>query len=62
MKPDTPQPDESTTEIIIQPDGRVYVQGLSRDVLEILGTLQPDDPRLQRLLQHVKELNPSPKP
>lgn len=62
MKPDTPQPDDSTTEITIQPDGRIYVQGLSREVLEILGTLQPDDPRLHRLLQHVNDLDPPQNP
>jgi hypothetical protein len=48
-------PDEPTTEITIQPDGRVYVQGLSREVLEILGELQPDDPRLMRILEQVRK-------
>ena len=43
-----PSPDDEThvTEITIQPDGRVYVFGLSRPVLELLATLRPDDPRL----------------
>jgi hypothetical protein len=56
MKTTRPTNDAALTEITIQPDGRVYVQGLSRDVLEILGTLQPDDPRLNRLLEHVRDL------
>ena len=62
MKPDAPQPDENTTEITIQPDGRIYVQGLSREVLEILGTLQPDDPRLRRLREHVGRQQPPANP
>jgi hypothetical protein len=38
------------TEITILPDGRVYVFGLSGQVLEVLQTLQTGDERVQRLL------------
>jgi hypothetical protein len=50
------------TEITIQPDGRVYVFGTSRQVLEVLEQLRPDDPRLQRLLSHVRGIESSPPP
>jgi hypothetical protein len=46
--------DESmVTEITIQPDGRVYVFGMSRPVLEILGHLEPDNERIRVLLAGV---------
>jgi hypothetical protein len=41
------------TEITILPDGRIYVFGLSRPVLEILGELQSQDQRLRRLLEQA---------
>jgi hypothetical protein len=41
------------TEIIIQPDGRVYVQGLSRPVLDVVGALNPQDARLVQLLKRA---------
>jgi hypothetical protein len=44
------------TEITIQPDGRVYVFGTSRGVLEVLEDLRPDDAKLRRLLGHVRRL------
>jgi hypothetical protein len=44
------------TEITVEPDGRVYVFGTSRRVLEVLEVLRPDDQRLQRLLGHVRQL------
>ena len=44
------------TEITIQPDGRVYVFGTSRQVLEVLEGLRPDDPKLARLLARVRAL------
>ena len=44
------------TEITIQPDGRVYVFGTSRDVLEVLEALHPGDEKLLRLLGHVRSL------
>jgi hypothetical protein len=42
------------TEITIQPDGRVYVFGLSRQVLELLGDLRPRDASLGRLLRQAR--------
>jgi hypothetical protein len=60
MKNDNPDENAPLTEITIQPDGRIYVQGLSREVLELLATLQPDDPHVSRLLQHVHQLERPP--
>jgi hypothetical protein len=49
--------DESLiSEISIAPDGRVYVFGLSRQVLDVLYVLQPDDPKLSKLLGHLQQL------
>lgn len=44
------------SEITIQPDGRVYVFGTSRKVLELLEVLQPNDAKLNVLLDHVRRL------
>jgi hypothetical protein len=41
------------TEITIRPDGRVFVFGTSRDVLEVLRAVNPRDPKLRRLIAHV---------
>jgi hypothetical protein len=38
------------TEITIQPDGRVYVFGASREVLEVLDLISPHDSRLRAIL------------
>ena len=43
------------SQITIQPDGRVYVFGASRDVLEVLESVNPIDRRVSRLLQRVRE-------
>ena len=43
----TPAP---TAEITLSPDGRVYVQGLSRELVEVLAALAPDDPHVARLV------------
>ena len=53
-----PLEDDETniTEITIEPDGRVFVFGTSRRVLEVLEGLRPGDPRLRRLLSHVRHL------
>jgi hypothetical protein len=49
--------DESTlSEINILPDGRVFVFGTSRAVLEVLETLSTPNERLQRLLETVQNL------
>ena len=48
--------DESAvTEVTIAPDGRVYVFGTSRQILDVLESLQHDNIALQRLLHHVRE-------
>ncbi len=41
------------SEITIRPDGRVYVFGMSRQVLEGLECLQTGDPRLERLQEQL---------
>ena len=46
------------TEITIQPDGRVYVFGASRGVLDLLAELCPEDLRLQRLVQAMCDQAP----
>ena len=43
------------TEITFQPDGRIYVFGTSREMLEILECLQPHDARLNRLLSTTRD-------
>lgn len=48
--------DESPwTEITIQPDGRVYVFGMSRAVLEVIAQLPTDDPALRILWEQVQQ-------
>ena len=50
----TEEMDETNlTEITIQPDGRIYVFGASLPVLEILQSLQPNDPRIASILRHA---------
>jgi hypothetical protein len=46
------------TDITIGPDGRVFVFGTSRPVLEVLEALNPADPRLRRLLEQVRAIPP----
>ncbi|HEY8749708.1 MAG TPA: hypothetical protein VIM11_17125 [Tepidisphaeraceae bacterium] len=48
-----PDDETSITEITIQPDGRIYVFGTSRQVLEVLQVLNPGDARLGRLVAQV---------
>jgi hypothetical protein len=50
----------ATTEITITPDGRVFVFGLSRTVLEICCNLNPHDAQLGRRLAHVRTVEPAP--
>jgi hypothetical protein len=45
------------TEITIAPDGRVFVFGLSRGVLEMLASIQPENQKLSRLWQHVRQFD-----
>ena len=46
------------TEITIQPDGRIYVFGASRQILDVLAALRSDDPKLQRLIEQAKLTDP----
>ena len=41
------------TEITIQPDGRIFVFGASLPVLQILQSLQPNDPRISAILRQA---------
>jgi hypothetical protein len=43
------------SQITIQPDGRVYVFGASREVLEVLEAVNPVDRRVALLLRRVRE-------
>ena len=51
--------EKNITEVTIAPDGRVFVFGTSRPILEVLEALQPRDEKLQRLLEHVRRLESS---
>jgi hypothetical protein len=44
------------SELTIMPDGRIYVFGTSRKLLEVLESLDPHDESLQRILKHVRHL------
>jgi hypothetical protein len=46
----------ATSEITILPDGRIYVFGMSRQVLDVLQSFQPDDARVSKLREHLEEL------
>ena len=50
------QEETTLTEITIQPDGRIYVFGASRPVLEVLESICPPDIRLANLLGHVRAM------
>jgi hypothetical protein len=52
---DTTADETCITEITIQPDGRVYVFGTSRGVLEVLEQLRPDDAKVRLLLSRVRD-------
>ena len=45
----------SITELTIDPNGRVYVFGASREVLELLESLEPGNPRLATLLGAIRQ-------
>ena len=47
-----PLDETNMTEITIQPDGRIYVFGASLPILQILQSLQPNDPRIAAILRH----------
>ena len=50
-----PGPARTETEIYITRDGQVLVTDLTPDLLALLQSLAPDDPRLQRLRQILAE-------
>jgi hypothetical protein len=52
------QDETDVSEITIQPDGRIYVFGASRQVLELLETLNPVDRKLQRVLEVTRRGKP----
>ncbi len=43
------------SEITILPDGRVYVFGTSRPIMEVLSGLNPGDPALASRLIHIRQ-------
>lgn len=48
--------DETTvTDITIAPDGRIFIFGTSRPVIELLAAFQPGNPRLEALLAHLRQ-------
>jgi len=49
--------EKNTTELTIAPDGRVFVFGTSRPILEVLAALQPHDENLQRLLEQARSVS-----
>jgi hypothetical protein len=51
--------EKNVTELTIAPDGRIFVFGTSRPILEVLAALQPADEKLARLLGHVRALEAS---
>jgi hypothetical protein len=46
--------DTTITEITIQPDGRVFIFGTSRHVIDMMADLDPRSARLRRLLEEVR--------
>lgn len=55
-RPDpSPVGETGSTDITIRPDGRIYIKGLSRPVLDILASIQPSDEALRQLVFRVRE-------
>jgi len=48
------------TELTIMPDGRVFVFGTSRQILEILHELDPHDEKLNRVLERARDIEQAP--
>jgi len=48
------------TELTIMPDGRVFVFGTSRQILEILHELDPHDEKLNRVLARARDIEQAP--
>lgn len=53
---DLPIEADDTTDIMLAPDGRVFVSGASRSVVELLATLGKDNPRLAALLNQLQSI------
>jgi hypothetical protein len=56
LQNDLLQDETMITEITIQADGRIYVFGTSRQVLDVLEDLRPRDVRLGKVLEHVRAI------
>ncbi|HEX2970881.1 MAG TPA: hypothetical protein VHP11_01025 [Tepidisphaeraceae bacterium] len=54
-KADNPEDAGRICQITIRPDGRLYVFGICREVLDILESLGSNDPKLQRVLEQVRQ-------
>ena len=50
-----PATDETCSEITIFPDGRIFVLGMSEPILEVLQSLQGDNPRLLELRRRLHD-------
>jgi len=46
----------ATVDITIAPDGRVWVFGLSKEVLEVVAMLNPRDERLQHRVDRLRQI------
>jgi hypothetical protein len=58
FEPATTMDETAITEITIRPDGRIYVFGLSREVVEALAGLWPRDSVLQSRLAPIGQGQP----
>jgi Tol biopolymer transport system component len=52
-----PEDETAISEISILPDGRVCVFGASRQVIEALAVLDPDDSALRRRIERLETLD-----
>ena len=52
---ETPADETAITEITIAKDGRIYVFGLSKEVLAILADLCPDNPAIRERMLRLPE-------
>jgi len=53
-----PDDEAAVSEITILPDGRVFVLGASRQVLEVLETVNPEDTVIRRRLKRAAGSQP----
>jgi hypothetical protein len=52
--PEILQEETTITEISIRPDGRIFVFGTSRQVLDVLERLNPQSPVIRQILDGVR--------